>query len=61
MCILKLQIFHFLGCQWFRPRYVTGYAIWLVLWVAWNVFVICFYLKVGDISKVICHQLFLRL
>ncbi|XP_039604341.1 sodium/potassium-transporting ATPase subunit beta-1-interacting protein 2 isoform X3 [Polypterus senegalus] len=27
------------------------YAIWLVLWVAWNVFVICFYLKVGDISK----------
>jgi len=29
------------------------YAVWLVLWVAWNVFIICFYLEVGDLSKVI--------
>lgn len=28
------------------------YAVWLVLWVAWNVFIICFYLEVGDLSKV---------
>lgn len=28
------------------------YAVWLVLWVTWNVFVICFYLEVGDLSKV---------
>ncbi|NXE24970.1 NKAI2 protein, partial [Ardeotis kori] len=27
------------------------YAIWLVLWVTWNVFVICFYLEAGDLSK----------
>ncbi|NWU38058.1 NKAI2 protein, partial [Hylia prasina] len=27
------------------------YAVWLVLWVTWNVFVICFYLEAGDLSK----------
>ncbi|NXJ48958.1 NKAI2 protein, partial [Spizaetus tyrannus] len=26
------------------------YAVWLVLWVTWNVFVICFYLEAGDLS-----------
>ncbi|NWT09215.1 NKAI2 protein, partial [Vireo altiloquus] len=31
------------------------YAVWLVLWVTWNVFVICFYLEAGDLSKVIYH------
>ncbi|KPP62310.1 hypothetical protein Z043_119515 [Scleropages formosus] len=40
------------GTIQFRPRYVTGYAVWLVLWVTWNVFIICFYLEVGDLSKV---------
>ncbi|KAI4900714.1 hypothetical protein NFI96_029147 [Prochilodus magdalenae] len=40
------------GTVQFRPRYVTGYAVWLVLWVTWNVFIICFYLEVGDLSKV---------
>lgn len=31
---------------------LSQYAVWLVLWVAWNVFIICFYLEVGDLSKV---------
>uniref|UniRef100_A0A8C4PKY3 Sodium/potassium-transporting ATPase subunit beta-1-interacting protein n=1 Tax=Equus asinus asinus TaxID=83772 RepID=A0A8C4PKY3_EQUAS len=43
------------GTIQYRPRYITGYAVWLVLWVTWNVFVICFYLEAGDLSKVICH------
>ncbi|NXH44307.1 NKAI2 protein, partial [Dicaeum eximium] len=34
------------------------YAVWLVLWVTWNVFVICFYLEAGDLSKVIYHAQF---
>uniref|UniRef100_A0A8P0P1B5 Sodium/potassium-transporting ATPase subunit beta-1-interacting protein n=2 Tax=Canis lupus familiaris TaxID=9615 RepID=A0A8P0P1B5_CANLF len=41
------------GTIQYRPRYITGYAVWLVLWVTWNVFVICFYLEAGDLSKVI--------
>ncbi|XP_020928440.1 sodium/potassium-transporting ATPase subunit beta-1-interacting protein 2 isoform X2 [Sus scrofa] len=40
------------GTIQYRPRYITGYAVWLVLWVTWNVFVICFYLEAGDLSKV---------
>uniref|UniRef100_A0A7N5K7X3 Sodium/potassium-transporting ATPase subunit beta-1-interacting protein n=2 Tax=Ursidae TaxID=9632 RepID=A0A7N5K7X3_AILME len=43
------------GTIQYRPRYITGYAVWLVLWVTWNVFVICFYLEAGDLSKVICQ------
>ncbi|XP_037698854.1 sodium/potassium-transporting ATPase subunit beta-1-interacting protein 2 [Choloepus didactylus] len=39
------------GTIQYRPRYVTGYAVWLVFWVTWNVFVICFYLEAGDLSK----------
>ncbi|XP_059805368.1 sodium/potassium-transporting ATPase subunit beta-1-interacting protein 1 isoform X7 [Hypanus sabinus] len=27
------------------------YAGWLVLWVAWNSFIICFYLEVGQLSQ----------
>uniref|UniRef100_W5NL44 Sodium/potassium-transporting ATPase subunit beta-1-interacting protein n=1 Tax=Lepisosteus oculatus TaxID=7918 RepID=W5NL44_LEPOC len=46
------------GTVQFRPRYVTGYAAWLVLWVTWNVFVICFYLEVGDLSKELALLLF---
>uniref|UniRef100_A0A672H4L1 Sodium/potassium-transporting ATPase subunit beta-1-interacting protein n=1 Tax=Salarias fasciatus TaxID=181472 RepID=A0A672H4L1_SALFA len=40
------------GTIQFRPRYVTGYAAWLVVWMTWNVFIICFYLEVGDLSRV---------
>ncbi|XP_042670979.1 sodium/potassium-transporting ATPase subunit beta-1-interacting protein 2 [Centrocercus urophasianus] len=39
------------GTIQYRPRYITGYAVWLILWVSWNVFVICFYLEAGDLSK----------
>ena len=28
------------------------YAVWLVLWVGWNAFIICFYLEVGRLSQV---------
>lgn len=35
------------------------YAVWLILWISWNVFVICFYLEAGDLSKVIYHQIHL--
>lgn len=31
---------------------VFQYAVWLVLWVGWNSFIICFYLEVGNLSQV---------
>ncbi|KAF3860587.1 hypothetical protein F7725_000842 [Dissostichus mawsoni] len=35
----------------YRPRYIVVYTVWAALWVAWNVFIICFYLDVGGLSK----------
>ncbi|XP_075427589.1 sodium/potassium-transporting ATPase subunit beta-1-interacting protein 4 isoform X2 [Ascaphus truei] len=39
------------GTLQYRPRYVVAYAAWAAVWVTWNVFLICFYLEVGDLSK----------
>uniref|UniRef100_A0A8C5Q4J9 Sodium/potassium-transporting ATPase subunit beta-1-interacting protein n=1 Tax=Leptobrachium leishanense TaxID=445787 RepID=A0A8C5Q4J9_9ANUR len=39
------------GTIQYRPRYIIVYTIWTAFWVAWNVFVICFYLEVGGLSK----------
>lgn len=35
--------------QFFIP---LQYTVWAAIWVAWNVFIICFYLEVGGLSKV---------
>lgn len=34
------------------PTLSFQYTIWTALWVTWNVFIICFYLEVGGLSKV---------
>ncbi|XP_039353289.1 sodium/potassium-transporting ATPase subunit beta-1-interacting protein 4 isoform X2 [Mauremys reevesii] len=39
------------GTIQYRPRYVVVYAIWTAMWVTWNIFIICFYLEVGGLSK----------
>uniref|UniRef100_A0AAZ3PEH2 Sodium/potassium-transporting ATPase subunit beta-1-interacting protein n=1 Tax=Oncorhynchus tshawytscha TaxID=74940 RepID=A0AAZ3PEH2_ONCTS len=39
------------GTIQYRPRYIVVYTVWMALWVAWNVFIICFYLDVGDLTK----------
>uniref|UniRef100_A0A3Q2UZP7 Sodium/potassium-transporting ATPase subunit beta-1-interacting protein n=1 Tax=Haplochromis burtoni TaxID=8153 RepID=A0A3Q2UZP7_HAPBU len=38
------------GTIQYRPRYIV-YTVWAAIWVAWNVFIICFYLEVGGLSK----------
>lgn len=35
-----------------RPLLSPQYAVWAAAWVTWNVFIICFYLEVGGLSKV---------
>ena len=32
--------------------YFFQYAVWCLLWIGWNVFVICLYLEVGMLSRV---------
>ncbi|XP_041103339.1 sodium/potassium-transporting ATPase subunit beta-1-interacting protein 3 isoform X2 [Polyodon spathula] len=39
------------GTIQYRPKYIVVYSVWTALWVAWNVFIICFYLEVGGLSK----------
>ncbi|XP_005410048.1 PREDICTED: sodium/potassium-transporting ATPase subunit beta-1-interacting protein 4 isoform X2 [Chinchilla lanigera] len=39
------------GTVQYRPRYIMVYAVWAALWVTWNVFIICFYLEVGGLSR----------
>ncbi|XP_006862432.1 PREDICTED: sodium/potassium-transporting ATPase subunit beta-1-interacting protein 1 [Chrysochloris asiatica] len=39
------------GTVQYRSRYLILYAAWLVLWVGWNAFIICFYLEVGQLSQ----------
>ncbi|XP_048183321.1 sodium/potassium-transporting ATPase subunit beta-1-interacting protein 1 [Corvus hawaiiensis] len=39
------------GTIQYRSRYLMMYAVWLVLWVGWNAFIICFYLEVGRLSQ----------
>ncbi|XP_076691878.1 sodium/potassium-transporting ATPase subunit beta-1-interacting protein 3 [Callospermophilus lateralis] len=39
------------GTIQYRPRYIMVYTVWTALWITWNVFIICFYLEVGGLSK----------
>uniref|UniRef100_A0A4W5JXR2 Sodium/potassium-transporting ATPase subunit beta-1-interacting protein n=1 Tax=Hucho hucho TaxID=62062 RepID=A0A4W5JXR2_9TELE len=39
------------GTIQYRPRYIVVYTVWTALWVTWNVFIICFYLDVGGLTK----------
>uniref|UniRef100_A0A803YG25 Sodium/potassium-transporting ATPase subunit beta-1-interacting protein n=1 Tax=Meleagris gallopavo TaxID=9103 RepID=A0A803YG25_MELGA len=44
------------GTIQYRSKYLIMYAVWLVLWVGWNAFIICFYLEVGHLSQVTIAQ-----
>eukprot|EP00106_Octopus_bimaculoides_P015518 XP_014782960.1 PREDICTED: sodium/potassium-transporting ATPase subunit beta-1-interacting protein 2-like isoform X1 [Octopus bimaculoides] len=37
-------------CQ-YRPCLVAVYSIWSLLWIGWNIFVICLYLEIGILSR----------
>ncbi|XP_074203714.1 sodium/potassium-transporting ATPase subunit beta-1-interacting protein 4 isoform X4 [Camelus bactrianus] len=39
------------GTIQYRPRYIVVYAVWAAAWITWNIFIICFYLEVGGLSK----------
>ncbi|OQR77059.1 hypothetical protein BIW11_07362 [Tropilaelaps mercedesae] len=39
------------GVYQYRPRYVFAYVLWMVAWILWNAFCICFYLEVGFLNR----------
>ncbi|XP_066240484.1 sodium/potassium-transporting ATPase subunit beta-1-interacting protein 4 [Saccopteryx leptura] len=48
---IVMVILGLFGTVQYRPRYVVVYAVWSAIWVTWNVFITCFYLDVGGLSK----------
>lgn len=40
-------IFGFFGAYQYRPKYIASYLIWHILWLAWNIYIICLYLDIG--------------
>ncbi|XP_012219798.1 uncharacterized protein NKAIN isoform X1 [Linepithema humile] len=44
-------ILGFFGAFQYRPKYIISYCMWNVLWLGWNIFIICFYLNVGILDK----------
>uniref|UniRef100_A0A8C8LQI4 Sodium/potassium-transporting ATPase subunit beta-1-interacting protein n=1 Tax=Oncorhynchus tshawytscha TaxID=74940 RepID=A0A8C8LQI4_ONCTS len=46
-----IVILGFFGTIQYRPRYIVVYTVWTALWVAWNLFIVCFYLDVGGLTK----------
>uniref|UniRef100_A0A182QYN6 Sodium/potassium-transporting ATPase subunit beta-1-interacting protein n=1 Tax=Anopheles farauti TaxID=69004 RepID=A0A182QYN6_9DIPT len=44
-------IFGFFGAYQYRPRYLVAYTVWSLLWLGWNIFLICFYLNIGILDR----------
>lgn len=44
-------IIGFFGGYQYRKSYLITFAVWLFVWLAWNLFIICFYLDVGALDK----------
>ncbi|XP_028967198.1 sodium/potassium-transporting ATPase subunit beta-1-interacting protein [Galendromus occidentalis] len=44
-------IFGLFGVYQYRPRYVSTYVLWTVIWIIWNAFCICFYLEIGILNR----------
>ncbi|XP_071551887.1 uncharacterized protein NKAIN [Panulirus ornatus] len=44
-------IFGFFGAYQYKTKYIVIYLVWQLIWVGWNVFVICFYLNVGILDN----------
>lgn len=44
-------IFGFFGGYQYKTKYIIIYLVWLLVWIGWNVFVICFYLNVGILDN----------
>ncbi|KAK2160177.1 hypothetical protein LSH36_138g00029, partial [Paralvinella palmiformis] len=41
------------GAYQYRPNVVIVYTLWSLLWIGWNIFVICFYLEIGILRRLV--------
>ncbi|XP_038052127.1 sodium/potassium-transporting ATPase subunit beta-1-interacting protein 3-like isoform X2 [Patiria miniata] len=43
-------LFGMFGIHQYRPKYIYLYGIWHILWIGWNIFIICLYLEAGVLT-----------
>ncbi|XP_033640580.1 sodium/potassium-transporting ATPase subunit beta-1-interacting protein 3-like isoform X1 [Asterias rubens] len=43
-------LFCMFGIHQYRPKFIYVYGIWHIIWLGWNIFIICLYLNVGALS-----------
>lgn len=43
-------ILGFFGGYQVRTKYLIGFIIWQLLWISWNIFIICLYLDIGTLD-----------
>ncbi|XP_022117371.1 uncharacterized protein LOC110994815 [Pieris rapae] len=48
---ILLIIFGSFGAVQYVTTYLVAYALWSLLWLTWNIFLICFYLNVGTLNR----------
>ncbi|KAI0237909.1 Sodium/potassium-transporting ATPase subunit beta-1-interacting protein 3 [Lamellibrachia satsuma] len=44
-------IIGFFGTYQYRPKVIILYSVWSLMWLGWNIFVICFYLELGMLHR----------
>ncbi|CAG9132336.1 hypothetical protein JYU34_003775 [Plutella xylostella] len=48
---ILLIIFGCFGAVQYVTKYLLSYAIWSVMWLTWNIFLICYYLNLGTLNR----------
>ncbi|XP_011667702.2 sodium/potassium-transporting ATPase subunit beta-1-interacting protein 1 isoform X1 [Strongylocentrotus purpuratus] len=43
-------LFGIFGSYQYRPKFMIVYSLWQLLWLGWNIFIICLYLEAGILS-----------
>ena len=44
-------IFGLFGLYQYRSHYMLAYAAWSLFWIGFNIFMVCFYLEIGNLSN----------
>ncbi|KAL4716049.1 hypothetical protein ACJJTC_002814 [Scirpophaga incertulas] len=48
---ILLIIFGSFGAVQYVTNYIVAYALWSIMWLGWNVFLICYYLNLGSLNR----------
>ncbi|XP_072042626.1 sodium/potassium-transporting ATPase subunit beta-1-interacting protein 2-like isoform X2 [Amphiura filiformis] len=57
---ILLILFGLFGTYQYRPKFVIVYILWHVVWLGWNIFIMCLYLSAG-VLNVESHMYILNL